>query len=95
MDKFFETLKADPDLRAEFGAKLHSVDSEVIKLTEQFNEKRNNLILESMSEFAHTHGYELSPSDVKEAYLSVCRDIHADTNSFYKAFFMDNFGDKF
>lgn len=95
MDKFFGILKADPDLRAEFGAKLHSVDSEVVKLTEEFNDKRNNLILESMSEFAHANGYELSPEDVKEAYVKECRKINADTNSFYKQFFMDNFSSKF
>ena len=92
MDKFFKTLNDNPDLKAEFGARLHAVDSEVAKYTEEFNEKRNNLILESMSEFAHSHGYELSPEDVKEAYVKECRKIHADTESFFKDFFMDQFG---
>ena len=95
MDKFFEILQDDPDLRAEFGAKLHSVDSEVAKFTEEFNDKRNSLILESMSEFAHSHGYELSPQDVKNAYVKECRKIDADSKSFFKDFFMDNFADKF
>ena len=91
MDKFFEKLKNDPDLRADFGAKLHSIDSEVVKLTEEFNNKRNNLILESMSEFAHDHGFELSADDVKTAYVNECRKIDADANTYYKEFFTENF----
>ena len=95
MDKFFKKLKQDPDLRADFGAKLHSIDTEVASLTEELNDKRNALILEGMAEFAANHGYELSADEVKQAYIDECRKIDADYKTYYKDFFMEGVVDEF
>jgi hypothetical protein len=95
MDKFFLKLKQNPDLRAGFGAKLHSIDGEVASLSDELNDKRNQLILEGMAEFAGTHGYKLSPDEVKKAYISECRKIDADYKTYYKDFFMEGVVDEF
>ncbi|WP_408071571.1 hypothetical protein [Butyrivibrio sp. JL13D10] len=90
MDKFFMTLKQDPDLRANFGAKLHGIDGDVAKIAEEFNNNRNKLILDGMSEFAQKHGYTFSPEEVRKAYIEECRKIDVDYKTFYKGFFMDD-----